>query len=74
MPQAYAEAAEIVRAIARFEPVHVIVRAGDIAQARFVCGRNDAVRFVEYPIDDCWARDTAPMFVINGVDKVAGMS
>ena len=74
LPQAYAETAEIARTIARFEPVYIIVRGEDVAQARFACGRNDAIRFVEYPIDDCWARDTAPMFLTNGVDKVAGIA
>ena len=74
MPQAYAEAAEVIRTIAAYEPVSVIVRDEDAAQARFACGRNDAIRFFEVPIDDCWARDTAPLFVTNGTDAVAGIA
>jgi agmatine deiminase len=74
MPQAYAEAAEVIRAIAAFEPVSVIVREEDAAQARFACGRHDGIRFFEAPIDDCWARDTAPTFVTNGVDAIAGIA
>ncbi len=60
--------------IAAYEPVSVIVREEDAAQARFACGRNDAIRFFEAPIDDCWARDTAPLFVTDGVGAVAGIA
>lgn len=74
LPQAYAEAAEIIRTIAQFEPVCVIVREEELAQARFACGRHEDVRFVTHPIDDGWARDTSPMFVTNGADKIAGIA
>lgn len=74
MPKAFAQAAEIVRAIAQFEPVNVVVREEDLGQARFACGRIDNVRFVPLPIDDSWARDTAPMFVSNGADRIAGVA
>ncbi len=74
MPQAYAEAAEVIRTIAQYEPVIVIVREEDAAQARFACGRNKNVEFLELPIDDCWARDTAPMFLSNGEDAIAGIA
>ncbi len=74
MPQAFAEAAEVIRTIATYEPVSVVVREEDAAQARFACGRNDAIRFFEAPIDDCWARDTAPTFLSNGENAVAGIA
>ncbi len=74
MPQAYTEAAEVIRTIAEYEPVTVIVREEDTSQARFACGRNKNVQFLELPIDDCWARDTAPMFLSNGEDAVAGIA
>jgi agmatine deiminase len=73
LPKAYTEAAEIIRAIAEFEPVNVIVREEDLGQARFACGRNEAIRFVLHPLDDGWARDTAPMFVTNGEGQIAGI-
>jgi len=73
LPKAYAEAAEIIRTIAQFEPVNVVVREEDLAQARFACGRNEDVRFLTLPMDDSWARDTMPMFVTNGVDAIAGI-
>jgi len=73
LPKAYAEAAEIIRTIARFEPVNVAVREEDLAQARFACGRNEDVRFLTLPMDDSWARDTMPMFVTNGTGEVAGI-
>lgn len=74
MPQAYAEAADVVRTIAEFEPVVVIVREEDASQAQFAVGRNKNVQFLELPIDDCWARDTCPMFLSNGEDLVAGVA
>lgn len=74
LPQAYAEAAEVIRTIAEYEPVTVIVRDEDVSQARFACGRNKNVQFLELPIDDCWTRDTAPMFLSNGEDAVAGIA
>jgi len=73
LPKAYAEAAEIIRTIAQFEPVKVAVREEDLPQARFACGRIENVRFLTLPMDDSWARDTMPMFVTNGTDKVAGI-
>ncbi len=74
MPQAYKEAAEVIRTIAMYEPVVVIVSEEASAQARFACGRNKNVEFLELAIDDCWARDTAPMFLSNGEDAVAGIA
>eukprot|EP00439_Symbiodinium_sp_Y106_P089579 s1_g2115.t1 len=74
MPQAYAEAAEVIRTIAQYEPVTVIVSEEDAAQARFACGRNAHVEFLELPIDDCWTRDTAPMYLSNLEDEIAGIA
>ncbi len=74
MPQAYAEAAEVIRTIAVYEPVTVIVSEEDAAQARFACGRNEHIEYLELPIDDCWTRDTAPMYLSNLEDEIAGIA
>lgn len=74
MPSVYAQVAEIARLIGGYEPVSILVRPEDEAQARFACGRDDNIEFVVLPIDDCWARDTAPLYVTNGVDRIGGVA
>ncbi|MFJ9823301.1 agmatine deiminase family protein [Streptomyces sp. NPDC101160] len=57
------EVAAVARAIARFEPVLMVAEPGTAADARQQCG--PAVTVIEYPINDCWARDTGPIFTRN---------
>jgi len=63
--------AEIVRAIAEFEPVVVVARPDDAASAKEAVG--DAADIVPLPIDDAWLRDTgleAPQFaLLMALDK-----
>src|SRR3954451_5248043 len=58
---ARADYAEIARAIARYEPVTLVVRPGDIASATERVG--DAVDIVAFEIDDAWIRDDGPIVV-----------
>ncbi|WP_432181510.1 agmatine deiminase family protein [Streptomyces sp. NBC_00063] len=58
-----AEIAGIARAIARFEPVIMVAEPGQAAKARAQCGST--VTVTEYPINDCWTRDTGPIFAAN---------
>ncbi|MEU9303603.1 agmatine deiminase family protein [Streptomyces sp. NPDC048269] len=58
-----AEVAGIAKAVARFEPVLMFAEPGTAQQARTQCGSS--VTVVEYPVNDCWTRDTAPVFVVN---------
>lgn len=58
-----AEVAAVAKAIARFEPVIMIATTGRTAEAIAQCGPT--VTVIEYPINDCWARDTGPIFVVN---------
>ncbi|MCB5179027.1 agmatine deiminase family protein [Streptomyces antimicrobicus] len=58
-----AEVAAVAQAIARFEPVLMVAEPGTAAEARQQCG--PAVTVIEYPINDCWARDTGPIFARN---------
>lgn len=53
--------AGIARAIAAFEPVHMLVRAQDHDLAARLCG--DQVQLMVQPVDDLWMRDTGPVFV-----------
>jgi agmatine deiminase len=54
--------AAVARAIARFEPVLVIARPGEGAEACSYCG-SDGIEVVELPLDDSWIRDSGPIFV-----------
>ncbi len=53
----------IAAAIARFEPVRVLVDP-DAEHPKEI----DGVEFIAHPVDDLWMRDTGPTFVTDGAD------
>lgn len=55
--------ARVAQAIARFEPLTMIVDPGQEADARRTCGAS--VDIVTLPIDDSWLRDSAPTIVVH---------
>lgn len=59
--------AEVARAIARFEPVTVIVNPGESESAQILCGSD--VDIVTIAHDDCWVRDNGCTFVIDTESK-----
>jgi agmatine deiminase len=61
--------ANVANTIARFEPVKMLVPACKVSDARMLL--NDVVEIIEMPIDDSWARDSGPNFLIGG-DVLAG--
>ncbi|MFE7709216.1 agmatine/peptidylarginine deiminase [Streptomyces sp. NPDC057486] len=65
------EYANVARAIAEFEPVTMVAPPGWGADARERCG--DDVTVVELPLDDSWFRDSAPLFVLDGSGRRAGV-
>jgi agmatine deiminase len=56
--------ARVARTIARFEPVMMVARPKDAKEARRACAAG--VEVVEFAIDDSWARDSGPTFVVDG--------
>lgn len=60
---------EVARAIQRFEPVSVIARPQDAAEAGRLLGR--AIPVVALAVDDTWLRDTGPTFLIDGSGRLA---
>lgn len=63
--------ATVARAIARFEPVTMVARPGDVGAAAAICGAGVTVSAHE--IDDSWMRDIGPTFVHDGQGGLAGI-
>ncbi|MFD7915921.1 agmatine/peptidylarginine deiminase [Streptomyces sp. NPDC059752] len=55
----------IARTIAKYEPVYICANSGSAAKARSMCGSTVTV-ISAIPVDDCWMRDTGPVFRTNG--------
>lgn len=63
--------AKVARAISGFEKVTMAVRPQDVDEARMAMGRG--IDIMEVPLDDSWARDSGPIFVVDGNEAVAGV-
>lgn len=64
--------AEVVGAIAAFEPVLLVVHP-DQAEAARRAVTADGVEVFPVPIDDSWLRDSGPIFVVDGEGGRAGV-
>jgi agmatine deiminase len=64
------EYADVANAIARFEPVKMLVPPAKTREARALL--TDRVSLIEMPIDDSWARDSGPNFLVNPSGELAG--
>lgn len=53
----------VANAIAQFEPVLMMAMTGYAEVVRSRCSPN--VTVIEYPYNDCWTRDTAPVFALS---------
>ncbi|MFE5832461.1 agmatine/peptidylarginine deiminase [Streptomyces sp. NPDC056488] len=60
-----ADIALIARTIAKYEPVVMCANSGSAARARSLCGSSVTV-IGSIPVDDCWMRDTGPVFRTDG--------
>lgn len=70
------DVANFVAALARFEPVVLIVRdAPSRVDAEHRLSDRQvppgAVRFVEFPVNDVWLRDAGPLFLLDADDRLA---
>jgi agmatine deiminase len=61
----------VASAIARFEPVTMMVSARQFANARRLL--PDAVRVVEVSTNDAWARDVGCSFLVNDAGELRGV-
>ncbi|MFD6399465.1 agmatine/peptidylarginine deiminase [Nocardia sp. NPDC060249] len=65
VPEVQRNLATIATTIARFEPVSMLVRPGDLARAQSLIGTAN-VELITTDLDDLWMRDTGPVFVRSG--------
>lgn len=69
---AWRATAKIARAIARYQPVNMLVRPEHQAEATLLCGRGIAMQ--PMAIDDSWLRDNGPCFLTDANDGIAGVA
>ncbi|WP_306326245.1 agmatine deiminase family protein [Streptomyces venezuelae] len=60
-----ADIALIARTVAKYEPVVMCANSGSAARARQLCGPTVTV-ISSIPVDDCWMRDSGPVFRTDG--------
>lgn len=66
--------AKVAYAISRYEPVVMLARYGQAADARYLCGSGAyyGIDVIEIANDDLWIRDFGPTFVV-GPGAIAGV-
>ena len=62
--------ADVANAISQYEKVNLLVNWKDANQARQLLG--DQVNLIEAELNDSWARDACPNFLINDQGELAG--
>ncbi|MEV6977312.1 agmatine deiminase family protein [Kitasatospora sp. NPDC093806] len=70
LPGVRQDIAGLAQAIAGYEPVVLLARPDQAEQARQLCGST--VEVLDLMVDDLWARDTGPTFVL-GPQGLAGV-
>lgn len=63
--------AAVARAIARFEPLTMLVSPEDVEGAQTHCG--EGIDVVALEIEDSWARDTGPSYLVDGRGGLGGV-
>jgi hypothetical protein len=62
--------ARVANAIARFEPVKMVVDPSALASAKALCGPN--IELIPLAVNDSWCRDSGPSFVCHPQQGLAG--
>ncbi|MCJ0979641.1 agmatine deiminase family protein [Rhodococcus sp. ARC_M12] len=67
--------AEVAQAVARFEPVTVVVDPAESAVARSYLSSETAypIDILEAPLNDAWMRDIGPTFVLSEDGRLGGV-
>ena len=69
LPEVQQSIAEIALTVASFEPVRMLVRPDDLDRAADLMGSD--IDLIDAPVDDLWARDTLPLFLVSEVGDLA---
>jgi agmatine deiminase len=72
LPDTKRDYSNVARAIARFEPVSMIVNPESAEEARRACG--DEIDLLPLTIDDAWVRDSGPSFLRHPDGRIAATS
>lgn len=72
LAQVQVDFARVANAIARFEPVKMVVDPSARASAAALCAAN--IELIELAVNDSWCRDSGPSFVCHPQRGVAGVS
>ncbi|MFI5527761.1 agmatine deiminase family protein [Kitasatospora sp. NPDC051853] len=67
LSQIQANIALVANTIARYEPVHLLANPASAARARQLCPSGNITIITSIPVNDCWMRDTGPVFRTNGL-------
>jgi agmatine deiminase len=65
--------AQIVKAIAEFEPVTVIVNPADLDRVKLIFD-EDNIECLPIEHNDAWLRDNGPTFIVNEQGEAAGVN
>jgi agmatine deiminase len=66
--------AELIHAIAEFEPVTVVVNPADMEKVSSLFANNTAVECLPIEHNDAWLRDNGPTFVVGPDGELAGVN
>ena len=72
LSQVQEDFARVANAIARFEPVKMVVDPSAVTRAKALCGPN--IELIELAVNDSWCRDSGPSFVCHPQLGLAGVS
>lgn len=72
LAEVQADFARVANAIARFEPVKLVVDPAALDSARALCTGN--IQLVVQPVNDSWCRDSGPTFIVHPQQGLAGVS
>ncbi|GAA1955975.1 agmatine deiminase family protein [Kitasatospora viridis] len=61
-----ANIALIANSIAQYEPVFVLANSASVSAARRACSNSNVTVIGSIPVDDCWMRDSGPVFRTDG--------
>ena len=63
--------AKVAKAILKFEKVKMIVHPKNMNNAKKLL--DPKIEIIEFSIDDCWARDSGAIFLLNNENKLGGV-